>query len=505
MLNYLKIMTAASLCAIAGVAEAKTADIGGITWSYWITGGHAEVFNDYGEAAISTLTPGAITIPSSFKTDTNTYEVTSIGCSAFENCTNLTSVTIPVTVTNIHSGAFYFCNLETFIVDSQNQKFCVINRALYTKDGTMLVHGVKGDVVIPEGVTSIGDEAFWGCSGLRSLSIPASLDSVGYDAFHSCKGITNYTVATGNSLYSSHNGLLCSVDGTTVIAGINGDVVIPEGITSFASGAFMDYLGLTSVVIPNSVTSIPSSLFGHCTGLTSVTIPGGVESIGDAAFSFCTGLTSVEIKMGVERISGRAFQGCTSLTNLIIPSSVCAMGNYAFGNCALENVIVVYEEGEDPDEAVNWVKEMLEDFAMYNIDSITFTARLAGDTPIEDPSLPTYIQGQPSAVVDRYRVWANEYGEDTNSEFEEAFLLDLDPDWTDWIEDEKVNFWIESFSYNDKKKDWDFVIHTNGDEYYSEGEKYYNGYIVIRPVELPGAPKSVHLFKAVLSFTPEPR
>ena len=171
-------------------------------------------------------------------------------------------------------------------------------------------------VVIPESVTyqnvdysvtSIGNSAFHGCSGLTSVTIGNSVTSIGNYAFRYCSGLTSVTIP--NSVTSIGVGAFHVCSGLT-------SVTIPNSVTSIEWNAFSGCRGLTSVTIPNSVTSIGWYAFESCSGLTSVTIPNSVTSIGERAFCYCSGLTSVTIGSGIKKIYSYAFAFCPELTDV---------------------------------------------------------------------------------------------------------------------------------------------------------------------------------------------
>ena len=220
---------------------------------------------------------------------------TSIGDYAFDGCSNLTSITIPNSVTSIgNNGAFRGCSGLT-------------------------------SITIPDSVTSIGDDAFYGCSGLTSITIPNSVTSIGDSAFYGCSGLTSITIS--DSVTSIGSSAFYGCSGLT-------SITIPDSVTSIGSGAFEYCSGLTSITIPDSVTSIGRSTFYGCSGLTSVTISDSVTSIGDDAFRGCSGLTSITIPDSVTSIGSCAFYGCSGLTSVTISDSVTSIGDYAFDGCS---------------------------------------------------------------------------------------------------------------------------------------------------------------------------
>ena len=175
-------------------------------------------------------------------------------------------------------------------------------------------------LVIPDSVTSIGSHAFHGCSGLTSITIPDSVTSVGYSAFYYCDNLTSVYYLGDIAGWCGISGLDSLLYNRSALyingAKVEGEVVIPEGVETIPASAFYGQTGITSLVIPDSVTSIGYAAFDGCSGLTSITIPDSVTSIGSHAFHGCSWLTSITIPDSVTSIGGYAFYGCSALESV---------------------------------------------------------------------------------------------------------------------------------------------------------------------------------------------
>ena len=284
--------------------------------------------------------------------------VTYIGDWSFAFCESLTSIDIPKSVTKIGEDAFY----DTPWFNNQPDGLVYAGTVAYQYKGTM---PSGTNITLRNGTTSITGDAFRYCTGLTSIVIPNSVTDIGAGAFAHCTGLTSVNIPNSVTVIRGDTFVFCS--GLT-------SIVIPNSVDSIAGEAFAGCKGLTSIVIPNSVTGIDSKAFDWCSGLTSIVvesgnprydshngcnaiietasntliagckntiIPNSVTKIGDYAFSGRMGLTDIVIPNSVTAIGFMAFKGCSGLTSIDIPNSVTEIGIHAFGNCTGLTSIVI--------------------------------------------------------------------------------------------------------------------------------------------------------------------
>lgn len=273
---------------------------------------------------------------SSIKTAIFEEGVTRIAMGAFRYSKTLTSITIPSTMKDIGDGAFYACDsLKNYYISSitdwlnlnfegggRHANLLKFNNSLYL-NGELIT-----DLVIPDGVTSIPNFAFYYCTSLTSVTIPASVDTIGTGAFTGCKSLTSPIYTAKEFIFMPRT--------------YSGAYTIPYGIKQIAGGAFLECDSLTAITIPNSVTHIGDNAFRNCNRLTSVTLPDSVISLGDFAFFSCDSLRSIHIGTGITRLPAYVF-GSAAIDSITIPEGVTEIGKGVFNYCRRLKSITIPE------------------------------------------------------------------------------------------------------------------------------------------------------------------
>lgn len=194
--------------------------------------------------------------------------------------------------------------------------------------------------------TSIGQAAFYKCSGLTNIVISDSVLSIETDAFHSCYNLTSVNIPSGVTSIPTNTFYDC-----TSLPSID----IPDNVTEIGWAAFQHCFALTSVTIPNTVTTIGREAFDSCSGLTEISIPDSVVRIGTEAFEHCSSLTSCTIGSGVTSINNNAFSWCTSLTGVTVEAvTPPTLGEFVFENTYSYPIYVPAESVDAYKTATRW-------------------------------------------------------------------------------------------------------------------------------------------------------
>jgi hypothetical protein len=273
---------------------------------------------------------GAVDIPGTI----NDLPVVSIEDEAFYNCTSITNITFPDSVTSIGNSAFYHCASLTNLIIGRN--------VTSIGDWAFQYCFKLAVVTISTNVTRIGRFAFSECNVLTNVAIPNKVTSIGDQAFYSCAKLWSVTIGGGVTSFGTGAFSYCPQ---------LSNVSISYGCNSIGLAAFQYCGNLRSIVIPDSVTSIGAYAFYSCTKLFDVTIGNGVTSIGDSVFCYCSKLTNVTIPDSVTSLGPGTFGHCISLTSIVIPRGATILRNGTFSDCI--SLKGIYYKGNIPSLQVN--------------------------------------------------------------------------------------------------------------------------------------------------------
>ena len=307
------------MSALSIIAAEYTDPISKVIYTYEPAGSTAEVkhggvyMTDSGGGWFEAGSPeakGDVAILSTFAVEGKDYTVDRIGDYAFAGLMELTSVTIPATVTNVGMGAFSSCLSLQSVRLAEGLR--VIERMAFQGCSSL------ESLVLPEGLERIESRAFSSC-GLKEIIIPASVNAIANLVFLRCDALSSVSVAEGNPVYDSREGCNAIIETSEnrLFYGCKG-TRIPASVTSIGYGAFFSCQGLTEIAIPGSVTEIGESAFYSCPAIREVSLSEGLTTIRGAAFWYC-GLSSLTIPASVTAIEATAFwsPSLTSLTSLI--------------------------------------------------------------------------------------------------------------------------------------------------------------------------------------------
>ena len=365
-----------------------------------------------------------------------------IGNYAFKDCTALTSVSFPETISSIQYSAFQGCTALTSVSFPQNGVRYIYGNAfegctaltslsfpktLYRIDGYAFRDCTAlSTVTFSAGMNEIRSEAFGGCTKLKSITLPEGLQFLAHNAFDECTSLTSIslpstlteidfydeeegyycgvfldcpalttiTVASGNPSYSSDaNGVLYNSDKTLLIRvpqGRAGAYTVPASVKTIISNAFDGCSNLIQLTLPTGITELPALY--HCTGLTSLTIPEGITEIGDYEFKGLRNLKEISLPESLTSIGDQAFYECKGLQSVKLPSKLSYLGYRAFYNCTgLKSVVLpscTYESGSLAFQGCSSLTSLTIPEGCTQIGNSDFT----GCTALESVSFPSTLQ-----------------------------------------------------------------------------------------------------------------
>lgn len=384
---------------------------------------------------------GEIVIPETYKTDDLTYNVVAIAAKAFNYCEEITSITIPESVTKIGDEAFMGCDGLVKVVIPESVKY-IGNKAFKYCDrltditlpdvgyfGEEVFYGSKkiksvtlstgmniveklpttvqditiGDKItelkkitnlpnlktikIGNGITELGDYEFEECTNLTDITFGTGITNIGHSAFSTCEKLENVYVPDIESWININFNTkmstpMCFAENLYIGGELATDIVIPEGTTKIGEDTFYNVSSIKNVTLPDGIKVIEYGAFENAEGLETINLPDSLERIGEYAFRLCKGLTKIVIPEKIKKIPTGAFDCCFGLKEVTIPASVTSIASSAFSSCAnIENVYAADLE--------SWLKI---DFSGYSSNPAFYSENLYfGGKKVTDVVIPAGV------------------------------------------------------------------------------------------------------------------
>lgn len=287
----------------------------------------------------------------------DSYSYPSKPCSIYLNGEQITTFVVPDDVEQINSYLFYYYDKEV-----------ILGKSIKSIGTSAFAYSTITQMVLPDGLETIGNSTFYRCTQLKSINIPTTLNFIGDQAFSECNNLERVDIADISSwcnidFFSSVSNPVRPITQVYLNGSLLSDLIIPNDITQIKNNTFVNFpitsvlmhddiisIGnysfygcdnLTTVHIPNKVTSIGSYAFTRCTSLSQIIIPDSVITLGDSVFSYCENLEYVKIGNGIEIITAYAFNNCTSLKTIVLSSSVKNILSGSMNGCtSLESIYI---------------------------------------------------------------------------------------------------------------------------------------------------------------------